>query len=127
MSQEDKKQQLIIFFFSLKNNLYLYHLSTYSYPRHKAIADLLSSFDNLIDNFLEVYFGKYGRPDYFLDTKLDLIKLTDETAYRELTIYIDILNNTIPELVNPKDTDLLNIRDEMVGLLNNTKYLFELH
>lgn len=126
MDLEVKKRELIIFFFTLRNNLYLYHLSTYSYPRHKAVGDLLDSFDSLIDKFLEIYFGKYGRPNNFTNTKIQLTKLTDESGYMELSVYINILNDTIPELVHPKDTDLLNIRDEMVGLLNNTKYLFEL-
>jgi hypothetical protein len=44
----------------------------------------------------------------------------------ELSTYIDFLNNRLPNLINPSDTDLFNIREEMVGILNNTKYLFEL-
>jgi hypothetical protein len=127
MNQEDKKHELIKFFFSIRNNLYLYHLSTYSYPRHKAVSDLINSFDPLIDKFLEIYFGKYRRPDQFPDSKLDLIKFTDATAYMELSSYTDWLYSAIPQLIHPNDTDLFNIRDEMVGLLNNTKYLFELN
>jgi hypothetical protein len=126
MDREDKKHELIISFFNLKNHLYLYHLSTYSYSRHIAAASLLDSLDKLIDNFLEIYFGKYGRPDQFPASKLNLIKFEDATAYMELSTYIDFLNTRIPMLINPTDTDLSNIRDEMVGLLNNTKYLFEL-
>jgi hypothetical protein len=126
MNQEDKKHELILFFFSLRNTLYLYHLSTYSYPRHKAVADLLDTFDDLIDKFLEIYFGKYGRPDQFPDSKLDLFKLTDANAYMQLSSYIEFLRIRIPDLINPKDSDLFNIRDEMMGVLNNSKYLFEL-
>jgi hypothetical protein len=125
MSQ-DPKQVLINFFFSLRNNLYLYHLSTYSYSRHVAVAKLLDTFDDLTDKFLEIYFGKYGRPDHFTPSQLTLSKLSDSDAYMELSAYIDFLNTTIPTFINAKDTDLFNIRDEMVGLLNNTKYLFEL-
>ena len=125
MNQE-QKQELIIFFFSLRNNLYLYHLSTYSYSRHIGASKLLDSFDGLIDKFLEIYFGKYGRPDQFINSQLNLNKLSDGEAYMELSTYIDFLNVKIPLLVKSTDTDLLNIRDEMVGILNNTKYLFEL-
>jgi hypothetical protein len=32
----------------------------------------------------------------------------------------------LPTIVKPEDTDLLNIRDEMVGSLNRTKYLLRL-
>ena len=40
--------------------------------------------------------------------------------------FILYLNNDLPKLINEKDSDLLNIRDEMVGNLNNTRYLFML-
>jgi len=34
------------------------------------------------------------------------------------------LQDKLPENLDKKDTDLINIRDEMMGLLNNTLYLF---
>jgi len=123
----ESKQELIVFFFNFKNQLYLYHLSTYKYSRHVAVASLLDKFDDLIDNFLEIYFGKYGRPDQFMNVSLPLEKLSDAEAYMELSTYIEFLNNDIPRLINKNDSDLFNIRDEMVGILNNTKYLFLLN
>jgi len=120
----EAKSKLIVFFFGLRNNLYLYHLATYKYPRHVAVGSLVDTFDDLIDKFLETFFGKYGRPDSFPDTLLKLTKLSDGNAYLHLDDYINFLNDEIPNLVSPKDTDLLNIRDEMVGILNNNKYLF---
>ena len=122
----DEKSKLVVFFFGLRNNLYLYHLTTYKFPRHEASAKLVHKFDDLIDKFLEIYFGKYGRPDQFEDVNLKLCKSSDAEAYMGLSTYIDFLNNEIPLLIKPKDTDLFNIRDEMVGILNNTRYLFEL-
>ena len=124
---EEAKNKLIVFFFGLRNNLYLYHLSTYIYPRHVAVGSLVDTFDGLVDKFLETFFGKYGRPDTFPETMIKLSKLSDGEAYLELNNYIDFLNNDVPTLVNIKDTDLLNIRDEMVGILNNNKYLFLLN
>lgn len=124
---EEVKSKLIVFFFGLRNNLYLYHLSTYKYPRHVAVGSLVDTFDGLIDKFLEIFFGKYGRPDIFPETMIKLCKLSDSDALFELDTYIEFLNNDIPTLVEKKDTDLLNIRDEMVGVLNNNKYLFLLN
>jgi len=124
---EEAKSKLIGFFFGLRNNLYLYHLTTYKYPRHVAVGTLVDTFDDLIDKFLETFFGKYGRPDTFPETMIRLSKLSDGEAYLELNNYIDFLNNEIPLLVDSKDSDLLNIRDEMVGTLNNNKYLFLLN
>jgi len=121
---DEVKTKLVVFFFELRVNLYLYHLTTYSHPRHLAAGTLVTAFDLLIDRFLEAYFGKYGRPDAFPETKLNLSKLSDSAALFELDDYINFLNNDIPTFVKPTDTDLINIRDEMVGLLNNNKYLF---
>lgn len=124
---DQHKTELILFFFGLRQNLYLYHLSTYGYARHVASGDLVDKFDDLIDKFLEVYFSKYGRPDQFPNTSLMISKFSDADAYFKLSEYVDTLTNAVPEMLNiVKDTDLLTIRDEMLILLNNTKYLFEL-
>jgi hypothetical protein len=124
---EEIKKVLIIFFFEMRQNLYLYHLSTYEYSRHIAAANLIDKLDELIDRFLEVYFGKYGRPDMFTNSVVPLIPLSDNDAYLKLAYYVDELTNTIPTMINPEtDSDLLTIRDEMLVLVNNAKYLFKL-
>jgi hypothetical protein len=124
---DEHKTELILFFFGLRQNLYLYHLSTYGYARHVASGDLVDKFDDLIDKFLEVYFSKYGRPDQFSNTTVMLTKYSDAEAYFQLSEYKDALTKIIPTMINSeKDTDLLTIRDEMLIILNNTKYLFEL-
>ena len=126
MDIEKSKVDCIKFFFSLRNNLYLYHLSTTDYARHVAVSKLLETFDGLIDNFLEVLFGKYMRPIGMSNQMLSLNCMSDKDAYDVLQEYIDYLNNDLPKLINERDSDLLNIRDEMVGHLNNTRYLFML-
>lgn len=124
---EENKKSIILFFFGLRQNFYLYHLSTYEYSRHIAVADLIDKLDDLIDKFLEVYFGKYGRPDNFTNSVVPLIPMTDNDANLKLTYYIYELTNTIPNMINLEtDSDLLTIRDEMLVLVNNTKYLFQL-
>ena len=126
MISESYIKDIITFFFSLRNNLYYYHLTTYSYPRHVAVGNLVDTFDGLIDKFLEILFGKYGRPDSISEIDIKIVKQSDGTAYLGLTEYIEELNN-FSNILSPNDTDLLNIRDEMTGLLNNNKYLFLLH
>ena len=123
----DKKSKLIVFFFGLRNNLYLYHLTTYKYSRHVASGSLVDKFDDLIDNFLEILFGKYNRPTTdFADMDIKVSFLNEPKALFRLQKYIDWLNDELPKLLPPTDTDLFNIRDEMVGKLNNSKYLFVL-
>jgi len=40
------------------------HWQTKSYAKHKAYGKFYDNLDDLIDKFVEVYMGKYGRPDY---------------------------------------------------------------
>ena len=123
MYTENTKKELTTFFFSLRNTLYYYHLSTHIYSRHVASGTLVHKFDELIDNFLEILYGKYDRPDTINEIDIKIKKQTNSEAYMLLQEYIEYLNN-IDNMLNPNDTDLLNIRDEMNGLLNNNKYLF---
>jgi len=36
--------------------------------------------------------------------------------------FVDYLVNIVPQRLDDADTDLLNIRDEMLAILNQTKY-----
>jgi hypothetical protein len=114
------------FFFSLQLNIKMYHWQTTSYARHKATDKLLSSLDGLIDKFIEIYQGKFGKFPQGLTT-INVRTLNDEnTASDFLQQCIHFLNNIVDEDNNLtiNDTDLLNIRDEMVGTINQTLYLF---
>ena len=122
---EDSKIKLVSFFFNLRNNLYLYHLITEKYPRHVSVASLVDSMDDLIDKFLEILFGKYQRPEN-ISINILVNKMTDADAVFFLDECITFLNKILPSLIKSTDSDLLNIRDEMTGLLNRSKYLFVL-
>ena len=104
----------------------MYHWQTSSYARHKATDNLLSSLDGLIDKFIEIYQGKFGKFPQGLTT-INVRTLNDEnTASDFLQQCIHFLSNIVDEDNNLtiNDTDLLNIRDEMVGTINQTLYLF---
>ena len=49
------------FFFSIQINLKLYHWQTNSYARHIATDSILTKIDPLIDTFIEIYQGKFGK------------------------------------------------------------------
>ena len=122
---ENSKNDLASFFFTLRNKLYYYHLTTEKYPRHVSVASLVDSMDKLIDTFLEILYGKYQRPDNS-DFTIQVNKMSDADAVFYLDECITFLNDKLPLLIKPTDSDLLNIRDEMTGLLNRSKYLFVL-
>jgi DNA-binding ferritin-like protein len=115
------------FFFELHNTVKLYHWNTTSFSRHKGSDELVGSILDLSDQFMEIYMGKYGRPNKTSSkaTSLTIKTLTDKDATEYLKACIKTLE-TLSQQLSPKDTDLLNIRDELLGKLNQTLYLFTL-
>lgn len=117
------------FFFVMRNQIKLYHWQTYSYARHKATDDVVKSLDDHIDEYVEVYMGKYGRMKMTPKTGTFKVEnLTDKKAAAFVKECIQMLVGPLVKDLNPKrDTDLFNIRDEMLGDLNQLLYLFSLH
>ena len=119
--------RVVQFYLSLRNAIKVYHWNTLSYPRHKATDDLVASIDKLTDSFVEVYIGKYGR-DKALghDLRLDLPGLDEKEVVKFLHEAIEWLTHKLPKILKPTDTDLMNIRDELLAAVNQALYLFTL-
>ena len=121
-------ESIVKVFFHMTTTIKLYHWQTSSYPRHKATCDLLASVLPLIDTFVETYMGRYQRPVFESGFKMNIMELkdNDDSAPSLIKDYIFYLQNDLPKYVDDNDTDLLNIRDEIVSNLNKTLYLFTL-
>lgn len=116
----------IKFFFSLQLNIKLYHWMTKKHPRHLASDNLFSNLAELVDQFIEVYFGKYERPKIG-EFDIKVINLSDKSIIDFLNMAIQKLSREFPDHIDLNmDTDLLNIRDEIIGEINRTLYLFTL-
>ena len=113
------------FFFSVLNNIRMYHWQTNTYARHIATDQLLTQFEPLVDNFMEVYQGKYSKLPKG-KTEINIVSLDDKSSIEFIKQCIKFLKNILDEDKNIKetDTDLLNIRDEMLSIFNQTLYLF---
>jgi len=112
---------------TLRDQVKIYHWQTRSYPRHKATDDLIVKLDDNIDKFVEVFMGKYGRPVFNRSSSsIKIRNFHEQDAPALLKVYIKWLTSKLPKMLSPEDTDLLNIRDEIVADLNQTLYLFTL-
>lgn len=118
--------QLITPFLKIQNQLRIYHWQTTSYAQHKAFGEAYDKLGDLIDTFIEVFIGKYGTVRAEISYKIELDNLTDDYQIH-IDDYIAYLINLSNHLDEEKDTDLLNIRDEMLAALNQLKYLLTLH
>jgi hypothetical protein len=120
----------IIFFLRLQNQIKLYHWMTTSYPRHVASDRLEAAIRENGDKFVEVYIGRYSRPKF---SKKELAAINDDVTVLSDSQVITYLNQSITYLtkdifkyINPEDTELINIRDNILSDINQTKYLFAL-
>jgi DNA-binding ferritin-like protein len=120
---------IIQFFLQLRNQVKLYHWQTRVFARHMATDKILEELDESIDKFVEVMIGKMGtRPKLTGDNAvIRLQNLTEAGATRMVRAAIKHLQGPITRSLRPTDTDLLNIRDEMLGQLDQLLYLFSLH
>jgi len=116
------------FLFELRNQIKLYHWQTEMHSRHMATDKYLTSLDEHIDLFVEVYMGKYGRPKMTSATNtMTLRNFTEKNATIYVKSALQHIQGPFSKTLNPqKDTDLLNIRDEIMGDLNQLAYLFTL-
>lgn len=113
---------LISFYFSLQTNIKLHHWQTKSFACHKSSDELLDKIIPLIDSFIEIYFGKYGRQEIQKrDSTIDIRNMTDNDFVKFLKDAVTFLQK--PTLISKNDSDLLNIRDELVGTINQAIYL----
>jgi hypothetical protein len=108
------------------NQYKILHWQTKSYSQHKSFDGIFESLEENIDTFIETYMGKYGRVIAANAFNLTLANYQD-TDYIALTNkYIGFLIGLNNMLDKVQDSDLLNIRDEIVGSLNQLKYLLTL-
>lgn len=107
------------------NQVKLFHWQTESYGHHKALDKLYSNLSDLMDEFVEVCMGKHGRPNYGGECVLKIFDLNNNLdAF--LDEGIEFLVSLDEMYQDPEDSDILNIRDEMMAQLTKTKYLITL-
>lgn len=123
--------EIIQYFLRLRNTMKVYHWMTLSYPRHKASDALIDKIDDISDKFVEVYIGRYGRDKSLNSSSKKTMTLQlHSLSEKEVTEYIvearDWLSEKLPSMLKRTDTDLFNIRDEIISELNQCLYLFTL-
>ena len=119
----------IHFFFAMRDQIKLYHWQTRIYSRHKATDEVIEKLDGHIDQFVEVYIGKYGRPKMTgSSATIRVNNLSEKSIVGFIKKCIQmLLGDCMKGLKDSVDSDLFNIRDEMVADLNQLLYLFTLH
>ena len=109
-----------------QNQMKLFHWQTVSFAQHQAFGGIYDNLSDLIDEFVEVCMGKHGRPEFESEFNLVMYNSNSINVDEYITTVIEFLlsfDNVYDERL---DSDLLNLRDEMLAQFNKLKYLLTL-
>ena len=121
-----KGAKIVLFFFELQMNLKMYHWNTTQYSNHKATDKLLDKLSDLIDSFIEKYIGAYTRPVMKSGSNVLIQNMTKTKYVKLLKTAQEYLRGDLEKVIS-KNTELLNIRDEMLGELDQALYFSTLN
>ena len=121
------QKEITVVFFQMLLMVKLFHWKTMSYATHKATDDLYSKLNENMDSFIEILLGKSGsRIDLMSNKTIKLVDLTSSESFkREINVFKNYLVNLNDNkaLKQMSNTDLFNIRDTILGDLNQLLYL----
>jgi hypothetical protein len=122
---------LILTFMEMLNTIKIFHWSTLSYPSHIATDNLHTKMSELVDSFIEQYIGGVGggkSPVFRGSGRNRSIPFYGckslEHLRCKLSEYKTFLNSLSERLHGVPE--LLNIRDEMIGTIDQAVYLLRL-
>ena len=124
---ENFQREISLLFFEILLMIKFFHWKTHSYATHKATDELYSSFNEHMDKFIEVLLGKSGSRIHLIKPKY--IKVEDFESTEKLKQRIENFKTYLVSLTNHptmrlmSNSDLLNIRDEILGDMNQFLYL----
>jgi hypothetical protein len=123
---QDFKKKFVKHFLETLNIIKLYHWFTHSYPEHKATDELYSSLNGHMDKFVEVLLGKDGSRINQVEHTSYVIPHPQNT--NEVKKKIEEFKSFLVNLPvhGSYDSDLANIRDEILADLNQFLYLLTL-
>lgn len=118
------QQKIVTMFLQMLNTIKLYHWKTTSHAEHKATDDLYANVNTSVDSFVETMLGKTGGRVNLTGTKhLPLMDYTNVSDFKkEVETYKKFLIG-MDESTLKDNSDLMGIRDEMLGFLNQFTYL----
>lgn len=121
------EQEVVVKFLEMLNLLKLYHWKTHSYATHKATDELSEKLNANVDSFVEVLLGKRGDRVNLMHVKHISLKDFDSiNDFKKEMVrfkgYLVGLDNC-SALKTMSNSDLFNIRDEMLSNINQFLYL----
>ena len=108
-----------------QSQIKVFHWNTSSFSQHMAFGKAYDAISEHVDDFVETFIGKYGRTESEIPFVLNLKPLfTENSTDSILSDFESYLQNFTQEI--PDSTDLLNIRDSILGEVRHLRYMLSL-
>ena len=115
--QSDPVMQFTMCLLHSVTNAHILHLTTKSYAEHKALQGYYTKVDDLVDDFVEAFQGKYGLLHDFT---------ADYVLPGQPIDYLTYLKDEVATLRRsekfPQDSELQNTVDEIAQLIDSILY-----
>jgi hypothetical protein len=124
---ESFKRDIVIEFLEFLNIVKLYHWKTHSYSTHQATDALYDKMNKSIDKFVEVLLGKNGDRVHLDNVKTLRLRTLNNSG--DIKQYLTGFKTKMVGLDSSlsgqgmTNSDLLNIRDEILADINQFLYL----
>lgn len=108
-------QEFVLCLLHAVTNTHILHLQSRSYAEHMALGSFYEELEDLTDSYVEAYQGKYGLIEGY-EAKYELPTPPIE--------YLVTLNDYVYQARQSlkQDSELQNITDEIVALIDSTLY-----
>mgnify|MGYP007100084767 CR=1 FL=1 len=120
------KEELILKLIQIQTQFKFMHWQTMGDAKHRAYGEIYDTLGDLIDSFTESMMGKYGRPEFESEFSIMFQDLKSLSVQNFMDGITEFLVSMTEQLDTKYDTDLLNLRDEMLAAINKLKYLLTL-
>ena len=117
------EKEITVIFFEMLLMVKLFHWKTYSFSTNKATYELYGTLNDHMDKFIETMLGENGDRMNLTNTKY--VSLTDLNSKQALKKKVDKFKRYLTN-IDSLGSDLLNIRDEILGDMNKFLYLLTL-
>lgn len=113
--------EIIAQLFNARDIAHALHLRTRSFAQHLALGDFYTKIVELADALAESYAGRYAPVDVKLGTPAAFVSSDAISFIRGVASWAEGVRTQL----NPADTFIVNQWDEVLALVNQTKYKLE--
>ena len=120
------KEEIILKLVQIQNQFRFLHWQTFGDAKHRSYGEIYDILGDQIDSFVEAMMGKYGRPSFPDEFMVAFQDIKSINLQNFVDGIVEFLVSMTEQLDGKYDTDLLNIRDEILLQINKLKYLLTL-